>query len=67
MLGAECVYHDEEDLRVKENGNTSLRRKLFGQPQRKSPTVSEYLVLSMCVSVCVLSLYMYSTRYGYMV
>jgi len=41
MLGAECVYHDEEDLRVKENGNTSLRRKLFGQPQRRSPTVSD--------------------------
>ena len=40
MLGADFVHHDDdEERRIKDCGNTSLRRKLFGQPQRLSPHV----------------------------
>ena len=54
MLGADCLYHNDEERRIKESGNTSLRRKLFGQPQRLSPNVCVCVCLSVClILVCV--------------
>ena len=58
MLGADFVYHDDEERRIKDCGNTSLRRKLFGQPQRLSPNVCVCLcVLCVCVCVCCVCVY----------
>lgn len=50
MLGADCAYHDDDERRVKDCGNTSLRRKLFGQPQRLSPNEDEATASTPCQS-----------------
>ena len=65
LLGPDFVYHDNDERRIKDCGNTSLRRKLFGQPSRLSPNVCvcvsgcvcvctyECVCVCVCVSVCV--------------
>ena len=53
MLGADCAYHHHDERRVKDCGNTSLRRKLFGQPQRLSPNVCVHACVVCCVCACM--------------
>ena len=53
LLGPDFVYHDNDERRIKDCGNTSLRRKLFGQPSRLSPNVCVCVYVCLGVYVCV--------------